>query len=118
VNPWSSKDWKPLAKRSAEEYVTRKQGERNSLDAVFPLVCGGVEGQESLKPLPRQDLMNALLVLMAGIEGIPDMSGVQVSQGNLSFDARFGGILTPPNSRRLLSPTSRNGQVPTSALIY
>jgi hypothetical protein len=60
-----------------QEHITREEGERNSLDPVLPLVSGGIEGQESFKPFPRQNLMNSLLVLMASIKSVPSMGGVQ-----------------------------------------
>jgi hypothetical protein len=76
VNAWSGKDWKPLGEGSTEEHITREEGERNSLDAVFPLVSGRIKGQESFKPFPRQGLMNTLLVLMASVKSIPAKAGV------------------------------------------
>ena len=71
VNAGSGKDREPLGERSAEEHITREEGKRNSLDAVFPLVSSRIEGQESFKPFPRQDLMNTLLVLMASVKSVP-----------------------------------------------
>jgi hypothetical protein len=67
VNAGSGKHWEPLDNGPAEKDVTREEGERNSFDAVFPLVSGGIEGEERLKTFPRKDLMNTLLVLMASI---------------------------------------------------
>jgi hypothetical protein len=76
VNAGSGKDWEPLGERSAKENITGEEGERNSLDAIFPLVSGGVKGQESLQPFPRQDLMDTLLVLMASVKSVPSVAGV------------------------------------------
>ena len=61
---------------TTEEDVTREEGERNSLDAVFPLVSGRVEGKERFKPFARQDLMDTLLVLMASVKSVPRVMGV------------------------------------------
>jgi hypothetical protein len=61
---------------AAQEHITRKEGEGNPLDAVFPLVGGRIKGQESFKPFPLQHLMNTLLVLMASVKGVPEVAGV------------------------------------------
>ncbi len=76
VNTGSCKDGKPAIEGSTQEHVTREEGERNPLDPVFPLVGGRVEGQESFKPFPGQGLMDTLLVLMASIKGVPEVSSV------------------------------------------
>jgi len=60
-----------MDERSAEEYVTREKGERDSLDAVFPLMSCGVKGEERLKPFTCQHLMDNLLMLMPSVKSIP-----------------------------------------------
>jgi hypothetical protein len=76
VNAWSGKDREPLNEGTTEEYVTREKGKRNSLDAVFPLVCGRVERKERFKPFPHQDLMDTFLMLMTSVKCVPRVIGV------------------------------------------
>jgi hypothetical protein len=76
VNAWSGKDREPLNQGTTEEDVTREKGERNSLDAVFPLVSGRVERKKRFKPFPREDLMDRLLMLMASVKSVPRVMGV------------------------------------------
>jgi hypothetical protein len=78
VNARSGKNWEPMDKRALEEHITREERERNTLDAVFPLMSAGIEGKESFQPFPRQDMMNTLLVLMASIKRVPSIAGVQI----------------------------------------
>jgi len=75
-----------MNERSTKKHVTREEGERNSLDAVFPLVSRRIEREERFITFPRQDLMNALFVLMAGVESVPGVAGVYVSHRSTSLD--------------------------------
>jgi len=71
VNAWSCKDGEPLDEGTTKEDVTRKEGERNTLDAVFPLMSGRIKGKERFKPFPRQGLMDTFLMLMPSVKSIP-----------------------------------------------
>jgi hypothetical protein len=88
VNARSGKDWKPLDERAAQEHITRKEGEGDSLDAVFPLVSSGIEGQEGFKSLTGQNLMDILLMLMTSVESVPGIVGIQVCHRRISLDPR------------------------------
>jgi hypothetical protein len=88
VNTRRGKNRKPLEERSAEKHITREEREGDSLDAVFPLVSCGIERQEGFKPLPCQDLMNALFMLVAGVKCVPGIMGVQVSLRHILLDPK------------------------------
>jgi len=75
-----------MDERSAEKYVTREKGERDSLDAVFPLVSCSVEGEERFKPFTCQHLMHNLLMLMPSVKSVPGVADIYVCHGRISLD--------------------------------
>jgi hypothetical protein len=117
VNAWGGKDGEPLLEGAAKEYITRKQGERNSLDAIFPLVGGRIEGQEGFKPFPGQGMINALLVLMASVKSVPEVASVQVCHRRLLLIKAQTASLPEANNPILMIPTPvRSLQVPHEVL--
>jgi hypothetical protein len=67
----SGEHGKPVGNGSTEKYITWKEGKRNALDAVFPVVSRRVEGEEGFKSLPRQVSLDYLFVLMASVKSVP-----------------------------------------------
>jgi hypothetical protein len=86
VNTRCGKDRKPMDEGAAEEYVTREKGERDSLDAVFPLVSCRVDGKERFKPFTSQHLMHNFLMLMPSVKSVPRIANIQFCHRCISLD--------------------------------
>jgi hypothetical protein len=85
VDTRCGKNRKPMDERSAQEDITREKGKGDSLDAVFPLMSGGVEGEERFKPFTRQHLMDNLLMLMPSVKSVPGIAAIEVCHRRISL---------------------------------
>ena len=74
-----------MDERSAQEDITREKGKGDSLDAVFPLMSGGVEGEKRFKPFTRQHLMDNLLMLMPSVKSVPGIAAIEVCHRRISL---------------------------------
>jgi hypothetical protein len=78
MHPWRRQDVELPPEPSLEKDIAGKQRQPELLVPVFPTVDSPVERKEDLEPLARKDMRDCFLMLMPGIECMPDMIAVAV----------------------------------------